>query len=423
MVAGAAGAVVLLVSATGYALTRTEPVPVGSNPVVRVDRGEVTLAVATTGVLQPAQTRSLGFRAAGRVTEIRVRAGDEVSSGQVLALIDASAAQERVDSAREALGKAEADLVKAGKAANGGDQSGGECATGATGGTGGTGGGLAGTTAIGTATTMSNATATTMSNATATTTASPSTGPSGQPGQSAQPDQSGRPGQSSKPGGDTGQNCAGRTGQSGGSGTDAVLRAQQKVTAAKLTLAEAEDTLAGTTITAPIRGRVLTVAGVVGSTVGSGSAFITLGDVAGMAVSASFPEADAGQLATGLAATVTLADRPGEEFAARVTQVDPVGTVTGQMVRYGVLVNFDQVPADVLVGQSANVRVRIKSVSGVLRVPSPAVRVGAEPATGTVLVRTRDGDEQRQVTIGQRGDQYLEVTFGLSEGDEIVASW
>ncbi|MGW0434321.1 efflux RND transporter periplasmic adaptor subunit [Micromonospora sp. NPDC003197] len=434
IVAGVAGAVVLLASATAYALTRTEPVPVGSNPVVRVDRGEVTLAVATTGVLQPAQTRSLGFRAAGKVSEIRVRPGDEVSSGQVLARIDATTAQDRVDSAREALGEAEADLVKAGKSANGQSPSGGEDCGGTGGGSGvGTGGGLAAgaglvgaggaglASAAGAIATIPTATGT--ATPTSNVTPSPTTSPSVRPSRTTQPDQS------SRPGGDTGQNCASRNGQSGSGGTDAVLRAQQKVTAAKLTLAEAEDTLAGTTITAPISGKVLTVAGVVGSTVGSSSAFITLGDVGGMAVSASFPEADAGHLVTGLAATVTLADRPGEEFTARVTQVDPVGTVSGQMVRYGVLVNFDQVPTDVLVGQSANVRVKIKSVSGVLRVPSSAVRTGTDPTsstdptTGTVLVRTPGGDEQRQVTVGQRGDQYLEVTFGLSEGDEIVASW
>ncbi|GAB2953792.1 hypothetical protein GCM10027280_47790 [Micromonospora polyrhachis] len=420
-----AGAVVLLASAAGYALTRTEPLPTGSDPVAWVDRGEVVLAVATTGVLQPAQTRSLGFRAAGKVSEIRVRPGDEVSAGQVLARIDAATVQDRVVSAREALGEAEADLVKAGKTTNGQSQSGGDC--GGTGGSGtsadtgsstsGTGAGSGGTSGVGVGVGVAGATPTATAVPPASATTSPTVGPSGHPSRSTQSDQP------SRPAGGTGQSCASRTGQSGDGGTDAVLRAQQRVTAAKLVLAEAEETLAGTTITAPISGKVLIVAGVVGSTVGSGSAFITLGDVGGMAVAASFPEADAGQLVTGLAATVTLGDRPGEEFTARVTQVDPVGTVSGQMVRYGVLVNFDQVPTDVLVGQSANVRVKIKSVAGALRVPSSAVRLGTDPATATVLVRTPGGDEQRQVTVGQRGDQYLEVTFGLSEGDQIVASW
>lgn len=127
---------------------------------------------------------------------------------------------------------------------------------------------------------------------------------------------------------------------------------------------------------------------------------------------------------------MTLANRPGEQFPAHVAQVDPVGTTVGQLVRYGAVLGFDRVPADALVGQTADVRVTIDSVSSVLRVPAGAVHPTdpAAPSTtdGTGQVRLRTpagGTERRRVTVGVRGDRYVEIVGGLAEGDEVVLDW
>lgn len=70
------------------------------------------------------------------------------------------------------------------------------------------------------------------------------------------------------------------------------------------------------------------------------------------------------------------------------------------MVRYGIVLAFETVPGDLLVGQSANLRIKASSVADVLRVPSNAVHAGA------VVVRTASGDEQRPVEVRLRSDQY-----------------
>lgn len=362
VVAGVAvSAAVGLTAAGAYALTSGEPAAAPTTSTAKVDRGEVVTAVATTGTLEPAQTRSLSFAAAGTVTEVKVRAGEQVTSGQVLATIDPADAQEKVDDAEETLDEAEDALDEA-----------------------------------------ESTSVCTVSLMTPTPTASPSPRASA----SAAP----KPSRSSSPS-PSPSSCA------RSSGRDSILSAEQRVNSAKKALAEAKEQLAGTKITAPIAGKVLTVSGSVGSEVRGGGTFVTLADVAGMQIAASFPEADAARLVTGLGGTVTLADRPGEEFPAKVVQVDPVGTTEegGTMVKYGVVLAFEKVPSDLLVGQSANVKITTSSVADALRVPSGAVR-----DDGTVLVRTAAGDESKAVELGVRGDQYTEVRSGLIEGDEIV---
>src|SRR6185437_848770 len=118
-------------------------------------------------------------------------------------------------------------------------------------------------------------------------------------------------------------------------------------------------------------------------------------------------------------ATITLPDRTGQPLTGKVSQVSPAGTTSGRLVRYPVMVAFDQVPTDLLYGQSANVVITTQSVSNVLYVSSSAVRPGAD-GSATVTVRANGQDQQRTVQIGLRGDQYTEIRSGLSEGDSVV---
>ncbi|MEO3772005.1 efflux RND transporter periplasmic adaptor subunit [Micromonospora sp. B9E7] len=411
--------VVLGVAAVVWTSHRGGSARSGNTSTARVDRGEVVTAVATTGSLEPAQTRTLGFATDGAVTAVNVRPGDQVKTGQVLAEIDATDAKERVADRRQALEDAEEALDEAEKTSDAGPAA---CPIAA-----------ARVGQIVPIALLASGGATPSPPTTPSPSVTPSVAPSGQPSpsptRSVQPTASQSPGSGSgqKPGG--GQAPGGQApggavpgvgrdaGCSGQRAADPVLAAQQRVTSAEVALADAEDQLAGTRIKAPIGGKVLTVAGAVGADVRTGGAFVTLADVAGMQVAADAPEAYAGRLEMGQNATVTLANRPNEEFAARVVRIDPVGAADGDLVRYGIVLAFEEVPAELLVGQSANVRVRTGEVAGVLRAPSAAVH-----ADGTVVVRTATGYQARAVGVGLRGDQYTEITSGLIEGDEIVTA-
>ncbi|AEV83828.1 macrolide transporter [Actinoplanes sp. SE50] len=390
------GVTVVVLAVLGYAVVRAMTAGGGAKTkaaeTVAVDRGAVSTEVATTGTLAAAQTRSLSFAVAGTVETVKVRAGTTVTAGQVLATVDDDDARQAVDDAQSALDDAEDALTAAKKSAG---------ATSST---------------------------TTSCVAAAAYRVSPSPSPSSSPSPSA----SARPSRTAtvtptkapaQGGTGTGTNCSangGGTTRQGGQngGGDQILSAQQRVNAAEVTLQEREDALAGATITAPIPGRILSVGGKVGSRVSSGSTFISLADIYDMQITASFPEADADHLAVQQKAVITLADKPGETFAATLVVVDPVGTSDGTLTTFGVVLAFADAPKDLLVGQSAQVRVTTGSRAAVLRVPSTAVH----DVAGTSGTVQKNGAEV-SVRIGLRGDRYTEITSGLVEGDPVSRSW
>ncbi|MFI5839515.1 HlyD family efflux transporter periplasmic adaptor subunit [Catenuloplanes sp. NPDC051500] len=505
---GVAAAVVVAGASTAYALTARDEESTAKTSLVAVETGDVTLAVAATGTLAPASTRSLSFGTSSTVTAVNVRTGDVVKAGDVLAEVDPADAQEKVDKAAEELAAAQEALSTASSSSS---STGTSCVSS-------TGGGAVYSFAT-TGTTPTTPTTPTPSPSPSTTTpaggdpvpavtvtvtetvtvyvtvpvtASPTESPSASPSPSASatpsasasasadPTPSRSSGSAPSSGGGTngggsngggsnggGTNGGGSTGGSNGGGTnggtssggtcgtgtssgsttgtgtsvggttgggstrsggsgDAVYNAQTKVTSAQVALDEAEDALAGAVIKAPIGGKILSVAGGVGTNASAGSTFLSLGDIGGMEVQAAFPEADAGRLEVGQIASVTLADRPGETFAATVTQVDPVGTATDSMVTYGALISFDTVPEDLLVGQNAQATVTVSAAAGVLRVPASAVRdvttvAGDTDRAGVVTVRVNGVDEQRTVRVGLVGDAYAEITSGVAAGETVVA--
>lgn len=363
-----------------------------------VRSGTVTMTASASGTVQPIDSRALTFGTSGTVSTLKVKPGDRVTEGETLATLDPAAAQSAVSSAQSALDAANTNLSLAQ-----------EQATAAPGQTG---------CVAGAASDLATP------SATASPSASPSPRPSASP--SPQPTQSRRPSASASP---TNSDGCGRSGSGGsgsaggshqGTGTDSLLRAQQAVNNARLTLEQAEAKLAGTTIAAPSAGRVLSVAGAVGQTASAGgSGFIVVAGVDSLAVEAQFSEADVAAVAVGQSATVTLADHPGVTYQAEVTEVDPAGTVSGQLVRYGVQLEFTKPPLDLLLGQSAVAAVVTESALDVIYVPTAALS-NLTGDTATVKVRAVGGDVTRAVTIGLAGDQGTEIKSGLVAGDVVV---
>ena len=74
------------------------------------DRGTVTSVVSGTGSLLPAGRMNVSFKQAGILTEVDVKVGDKVTTGQVLARVDSSTQQAALAQAQASLASAQANL-------------------------------------------------------------------------------------------------------------------------------------------------------------------------------------------------------------------------------------------------------------------------------------------------------------------------
>jgi len=113
MLIGAA-VIIVLAAATGLTLWLTgSSTPTGlvvTTQVVKVTTGTIKQTVATSGTIEPASQASLNFAVSGTVDAVNVKAGQTVTTGQVLATVGTTALQADLDSAQAQLTSAEAHL-------------------------------------------------------------------------------------------------------------------------------------------------------------------------------------------------------------------------------------------------------------------------------------------------------------------------
>src|SRR5438105_1984908 len=74
------------------------------------DRGTVTSVVSGTGSLVPAGRMNVNFRVGGILSEVDIRVGDTVKTGQVLARLDSTTQQAALNQAQASLASAQANL-------------------------------------------------------------------------------------------------------------------------------------------------------------------------------------------------------------------------------------------------------------------------------------------------------------------------
>jgi HlyD family secretion protein len=137
-------------------------------------------------------------------------------------------------------------------------------------------------------------------------------------------------------------------------------------------------------------------------------------------VSAPLDEVDAGRVAQGQPARVTLDPLPGKSFPGKVARVAPyVQDLEAQNRTLEIEVEFDDAAFSrtLLPGTSADVEVILKAVDHVLRIPAYAIL-----GDNKVLVLKNGRLESRRIATGLRNWEFAEVTSGLEEGDPVVVS-
>ncbi|WP_410587026.1 efflux RND transporter periplasmic adaptor subunit [Amycolatopsis sp. lyj-23] len=365
------GALVVVLAGAGFGIYQAfTPAPSSAQAQSRttpVRRTTVTETVSAAGTLASSYTGAANFATAGKVTSIDVKVGDVVSAGQKLATVDGTQASKQLQVAKANLAVAQDTLDTAETAEN-----------------------------------------------------TPATGPNAQNAQT---------------------NAA-----------NSVTSARAKLDQAQLDVQTAQQALDNTVLYAPGAGTVTAINGAVGQQSSSGSSaaqssstgssgsgqggqasnsgaaassssssssgFITITNLTGLVVNTSVAEIDVSKVKAGQKATVTLNALPDKPIQATVSSVNLTPTTSGSVVSYGAQLALTSPPDGLRPGQSASVVITVAEADNALSVPAAAVQT----AGGTNLVTLQENGQNvtRQVQVGLRGEATVQITSGLSEGDNVV---
>lgn len=208
---------------------------------------------------------------------------------------------------------------------------------------------------------------------------------------------------------------------------NALDQAKEGLETAKNKLESTQDSLENYTITAPISGQVIQKAAKVGDNITrSGSSDTTLAviyDLSSLTFEMSIDELDIQNVKVGQEVEVTADAFEGQTFSGTVTNVSLQSTYSNGVTTYPVTVTLEE-SGDLLPGMNVDGTIIIDQAEDVLTIPVDSLMRGnqvyvkddtiTEPADGVPA-----GFRAVQVKTGLTNDAYVEITEGLSEGDQV----
>ena len=171
----------------------------------------------------------------------------------------------------------------------------------------------------------------------------------------------------------------------------------------------------------PATGDVTSKSAINGQFVESGDELFRIADHTRMWVIAEVAEADIGDIAVGMTATVTLRALPNEPFETKVSFIYPeMRKLETRTIPVRIVLQNDD--RSIKPGMYADIVFHPgKKTAPVTAVPASAVIDSG--TTKTVLVAKGEGKfEPRPVRLGRSGDGFVEVIEGVGEGEDVVTS-
>lgn len=217
-----------------------------------------------------------------------------------------------------------------------------------------------------------------------------------------------------------------------------VAAIEQRIGQARANLAAARDTLSKTTMTAPMSGIITALpveegeVAVIGTMNNPGTKLLTIADMSVVEAVMEVDETDIPNVKVGQRATVTIDAYPNKTFGGVVTEVgsSPIPSLSGgaDAVNFEVKIQLEDPPPGVRPGFSASADIITGTRSKALAIPLQALVVREKPGAEAgkpqdeegVYVHKAGKAEFVAVATGLTGESDVEVTSGLTEGQEIV---
>lgn len=405
------------------------------------DVGTVQSIVSGTGTLEPAGRMNVNFKTAGTLTEVDVKVGDKVTTGQVLARIDGSTQQASLAQAQASLASAQANLQSVQSPLTGAQVAQLQHQV--------TAAQQNYSNTVASVNAQNQADAAAVANDQAKVNADCPSGPS------CSQDQAQLSNDKTKQNMDaiSGQGRINSASQQITSSSDnlavqsqvkpnSLAAAQAQLASAQAQLQAAQLAASQTTLTAPTSGVVISINGVPGEAVAGGgsgstaqapgtlapqpasgsaaggSSFVVIDDNSSLVAVMPFAETDAAKLATNQTAALTFDAIPNLSITGHVLSISPTATVVSNVVDYYVSFVLNLTEPRLREGMTVNAAVTVAQADNAVRVPNAAVHTTG--GTTTVTVLSNGQQVPTEVVPGIVGDTYTEIKAGLSAGDKVV---
>jgi RND family efflux transporter MFP subunit len=197
-----------------------------------------------------------------------------------------------------------------------------------------------------------------------------------------------------------------------------IVAADSELALAQATYDAAKAVLESLQIKAPINGIVFAVSAEAGQTYQAETALFTIGDPKALEVIANVTEEDYPLISVGQIVEVFFDARPEVTVQGKISRIIPI-RIEGDRPLYNIYISLDEVPDGLADGMTSDTAITIAKSEGVLCLPRASVRASSGDTT-TVKVWNGVEEVSKEITIGLRGDTYVEIVSGLSEGEQVV---
>ena len=210
--------------------------------------------------------------------------------------------------------------------------------------------------------------------------------------------------------------------------TESVQSASETLRSAEISMQNMQDTMANYTITAPISGTVIEKDVKQGDALTSGTSLCVLYDLSYLEMSINVDELEIGSLSVGQKVQITADAVADKTYVGTVTRVSMKGNSSGGTTTYPVTIRIDSIDG-LRPGMNANAEIVVAESTSALCVPNAAIVRG-----GYVLVSKKspsaanavedmdapDGYVYVKVETGVSDDSYTEIKSGLQEDDTVA---
>ena len=216
-------------------------------------------------------------------------------------------------------------------------------------------------------------------------------------------------------------------GLSGDDLTESIQSASESLRSAEISMQNLQDAMNNYTITAPISGTIIEKDAKVGDAVKAGDTLCIVYDLSYLEMSINVDELQISSISVGQQVQITADAVPDKTYVGTVTRVSMKGTSNGGTTTYPVSIRIDDTDG-LRPGMNANAEIVVAEAKNALVVPNAAVVRGSyvlvtkdspSAANADTTMEAPEGFVYVPVKTGVSDDDYTQIVSGIQEGDTI----